>query len=450
MLVAVAGASGFVGRHLLESKSGDFRIRALSRSPRPSTEDVEWVVADLFSHQSTLRALQGVDVAVYLVHSMLPSTRLFQGSFEDTDLLLADNFSRACVAAGVKRIIYLGGLVPEGEMSKHLESRLEVEEVFASSGIPTTVLRAGMVVGDGGSSFEVLKNLVLNLPAMILPHWTKSTTQAVYIDDLVRVLNACIESHRFTGKTIDVVNGEQFTYEDLIRQTARHFGRRTVFFSVPVNYLGLSKLWVTIFGESDYELVSPLVDSLQCDLPAPEVPEEISDLIHYRSYADMLENVSKEKSRKGSRRKSSGENRVRSIQRLAENPLSEEEISREYFHWLPESLNGLLRAEREGDLIEFFAVGIGSPLLVLQLIEEPQNLDRAKFHIVGGLLTRTGDTGWLEFRSVAGGKYVLSSINEFEPSLPWYLYKLTQAPVHAWVMNRFSRHLATMSAGGEA
>jgi hypothetical protein len=90
-------------------------------------------------------------------------------------------------------------------------------------------------------------------------------------------------------------------------------------------------------------------------------------------------------------------------------------------------------------------VGLNAPLLVLQLIKGPHNLARVKFHIVGGLLTRTTDTGWLEFRSVAGGKYVLASINEYMPSLPWFVYKFTQAPVHAWVMDQFSRHLASIA-----
>jgi len=445
MLVGVAGASGFVGGNLLEALSPDIPVRALSRTERASTPEVEWVSADLFSYQSTRAALEGVDVAVYLVHSMLPSTRLFQGSFQDTDLLLADNFSRACVDAGVKRIIYLGGLVPEGEVSTHLESRREVEEVFAASGIPTTVLRAGMVVGRGGSSFEILKNLVLNLPAMILPRWTANPTQTIYIGDLIRVMTACVESDRFAGHTLDVVNGEEITYAELIGQTSKHYGRTTLSISVPVNSLGLSKLWVTIFGESDYNLVSPLVDSLRCDLPAPEVPDEISEFIEFRTYERMLAEIPREKFRRSRKRASSTDNTVRSIQRLAENPLSVEEIGEEYFDWLPGKLNGALRAERDGDLVRFFVVGVKAPLLVLQLIKAQHNLSRVKFHIVGGLLTLTGDTGWLEFRAVAGGRYVLSSINEYMPSLPWYVYKFTQAPVHAWVMDQFSRHLESIA-----
>lgn len=302
-----------------------------------------------------------------------------------------------------------------------------------------------MVVGRGGSSFEILRNLVLNLPAMILPRWTANPTQTIYIDDLVRILSACVESDRFTGRTIDVVNGEEITYAELIRQTSKHYERTTLSISVPVNSLGLSKLWVTIFGQSDYNLVSPLVDSLRCDLPAPEVPDEISEFIEFRTYERMLAEIPKEKFERTRKRGSSTDNTVRSIQRLAESPLGEEEIGEEYFNWLPEKLNGALSADRDGDLVRFSVLGLRAPLLVLQLIKGHRNLARVKFHIVGGLLTGTSDTGWLEFRAVADGRYVLASINEYRPSLPWYIYKVTQAPVHAWVMDEFSKHLASIA-----
>jgi uncharacterized protein YbjT (DUF2867 family) len=159
--VAIAGASGFVGSHLVPALREQFDVIALARQPRDTVDGVAWRACDLFSTSSTRAALEGVDVAIYLVHSMMPSSRLFQGSFHDTDLLLADNFVRACLHHGVKQIIYLGGLVPEeGFVSQHLQSRHEVEEVLQLSGIPVTALRAGMVVGAGGSSFEILSSLV--------------------------------------------------------------------------------------------------------------------------------------------------------------------------------------------------------------------------------------------------------------------------------------------------
>ena len=244
-VVAIAGATGFVGSHLIDRLAARAHVVALGRSrPASAAPGVEWRTCDLFSSTSTHAALARVDVAFYLVHSMMPSSRLFQGDFHDTDLLLADNFVKACVHAGVKQIVYLGGLVPDaGYVSPHLTSRLEVEGVLQSSGIPTTCLRAGMVVGPGGSSFEILRALVRRLPWMILPKWTRSLGQAVYLDDVVSVLVASVTDPAFRGRTFDVVNGESLTYEDLLRQTATALGKKRYMLAVPIASTGFSKRW---------------------------------------------------------------------------------------------------------------------------------------------------------------------------------------------------------------
>ncbi|HJL27639.1 MAG TPA: NAD(P)H-binding protein [Polyangiaceae bacterium LLY-WYZ-15_(1-7)] len=143
--LALAGASGFVGSALRRALADEYRLVGLSRRPRRSP-DTEWRVCDLYSLLDVEQALAGCDVALYLVHSMLPSARLTQGSFADLDLVLADNFARAAAKAGVKHIVYLGGLVPdlpEAELSAHLRSRLEVERALGAHGVPVTALRAG-------------------------------------------------------------------------------------------------------------------------------------------------------------------------------------------------------------------------------------------------------------------------------------------------------------------
>jgi uncharacterized protein YbjT (DUF2867 family) len=441
--ITIAGASGYVGRHLLEQLSTELNIRGLSRGNKKNEfSNISWVKADLFSFKSTKESLVGTDIAIYLVHSMMPSTRLFQGNFQDADLLIADNFARACKVAGVKQIIYLGGLLPELNVSKHLKSRLEVERVFKATGIPLTVLRAGMIVGNGGSSFEILKNLVFNLPGMILPKWTQSRTQAFYIDDLVNIIVASINNKSFENKTIDVVNGESLTYKDLIYQTAKFFGKKKLLISLPINSTAFSKLWVKIFGETDYELVSPLIDSLTCDLPAPDVDPLIEPYIIHRTYNEMLKNIYPDKKIKKKNKEVFTDNTVRSIQRLDNiHNLSSKIISDYYMNWLPEHLKSLLMAKREGGTISFYALGFSNALLRLEHIEDNSNPDREKFHIVGGLLSHTSNTGWLEFRRVANGEFTLASINEFIPSLPWYIYKYTQAPIHGLVMRSFSSFL---------
>jgi uncharacterized protein YbjT (DUF2867 family) len=454
-VVAIAGATGFVGSHLIGSLTGDFRVVALARSPRASAErDVEWRVCNLFSSTSTRAAMSGVDIAVYLVHSMMPSSRLFQGDFHDTDLLLADNFAKACAHAGVKRIVYLGGLVPEGGfVSQHLQSRLEVEGVLRASGIPVTCLRAGMVVGPGGSSFEILRALVSRLPWMILPKWTRSSGQAVFLDDVVAVLKASLTDPSFSGRTFDLVNGESLSYEDLLRQTAAALGKRRFMLPVPITSTGFSKRWVQLFSRASLELVSPLVDSLQCDLPQLKPSVEIAPFIRYPTFASMVTETL---------RRSDGHERatamtttrtavatVRSIQRLPAMPDHDAHfISNEYMSWLPQFFRTIIRVARVPGTprITFSLALLRSPLLVLELIEQGEDRSRDKFHIIGGLLSKTTTTGWLEFRQIAHRRYTLAAIHEFVPALPWLVYILTQAPVHAWVMHRFGEHLSRLIA----
>lgn len=444
--VTITGASGFIGQQLLISAPEHWQINALSRGNVKSQKNVSWRQADLFSLQSSTDALKETDVAIYLVHSMLPSTRLFQGSFADADLLIADNFAQACVKNGVRQIIYLGGLMPTGIISKHLASRQEVEEVFKSCGIPFTIFRAGMVAGKGGSSFEILRNLVNNLPGMILPQWTRANTQVIYIDDLVRLLHTAVMNKDFFNKTIDAVNGESLNYEGLIRTTCRVLGKKIILFRVPINSTKFSKLWVSIFGKTNYELVSPLIDSLLCELPQGPPCELISPLIHERSFAGMLDKILKIPGQQTKRGKAKiiHPNTVRSIQRLPLIPsVSCDEIAREYETWLPKAMLGLIKVEPglDSGLIIFRLRGLSWPLLVLKPVPSGNDRLRAKFHIVGGILSKRSDCGWLEFRQVADKKFTLVSINEFVPTLPWYIYRFTQAILHKWTMTSFAEHL---------
>lgn len=447
--VTITGASGFIGQQLISTAPTCWQVNALSRgNPKPRVGNISWRQADLFSLQSSNDAMKDTDVAIYLVHSMLPSTRLFQGSFADADLLIADNFAYACKKNNVKQIIYLGGLMPTKNVSKHLASRQEVEEVFKASGCPYTIFRAGMVAGQGGSSFEILRNLVINLPGMILPKWTQAKTQVIYIDDLVRILNTAVMNKAFFNQTVDAVNGESLNYENLIRTTCLALGKRPVLFRVPINSTKFSKLWVSIFGRTNYELASPLIDSLLCELPQDPPGELVSSLIRERSFGGMLEKILKISGKQTTRERAKlvHPNTVRSIQRLPSVPtVNCEEIAREYETWLPKAMLGLIKVESNplSGLITFSFRGLPWPLLTLKPIAGETEMRRAKFHIVGGLLSKRSDCGWLEFRQVANGKFTLVSINEFVPTLPWYLYRFTQAVLHKWTMISFAEHLKT-------
>jgi len=453
MRITIAGASGFVGRafveHFLQFPS--LTIRALGRGKQAPTDwkkrGVEWAQTDLFSLESTRVALKDTDIAIYLVHSMAPSTRLFQGSFADVDLLLADNFVQACKETKAKQIIYLGGLMPVDRSSKHLSSRIEVEDVLKSAGLPFTIFRAGMVAGAGGSSFELLRNLVKNLPAMLLPRWTQARTQVIYIEDVVRVFADSVSNEKYFDQTVDLVNGESLCYEDLIRQTCATLKRNPPLLRAPINSTGFSKLWVSFFGRTDYALVSPLIDSLLCELPQnPPVPL-IAPLIQVKTFREML-GLIQAKPRLpvvGKRPKPVFDNTVRSIQRLPSLPnWSCSRIAGAYVDWLPLALWGLLKTNfnSAGTKIYFSFLTHWIPLLVLERISTYEgDENRVGFRITGGLLARPSQAGWLEFRQIAAKKFTLASIHEFVPTLPWFIYRFTQAVVHRSVMLAFGREL---------
>ena len=192
--VVIAGASGFVGKALIDALTEHLEVIGLSRNPMANRQNFEWRACNLYSLLQAESGVKGADVAIYLVHSMMPA-RLTQASFRDIDLILADNFARACESTGIRQIIYVGGLLPEStDLSEHLASRFEVATVLGSTGIPVTCIQAGLIVGAGGSSFRILTRLVHRLPIMVCPSWTGSMTQPVAIPDVVDTIHAAIDN----------------------------------------------------------------------------------------------------------------------------------------------------------------------------------------------------------------------------------------------------------------
>jgi len=197
--VVIAGATGFVGRHLGRRLRERAHVIGLSRvTPRQAGDAADaWRACDLLGLRNTERALEGAEYAYYLVHSMMPSARLTQGSFWDFDLIVADNFARAAQRAGVKQIIYLGGIVPGREvLSHHLTSRFEVERALQAYGVPVTTLRAGLVVGAEGSSFLAMARTLERLPVVFCPPWADTLSHPVALEDAVTLLAFCLGDRR--------------------------------------------------------------------------------------------------------------------------------------------------------------------------------------------------------------------------------------------------------------
>ncbi|NJB87487.1 uncharacterized protein YbjT (DUF2867 family) [Lewinella marina] len=455
--LVIAGATGFIGRWFIERYHHRYRIIALSRGalqPDPTYDKAEWRQVELYSITSTEAGLAGADLALYLVHSMSPSARLSQGSFEDTDVLLADNFARAARKQGIRQILFVGGLLPEDELpadySRHLRSRREVEETLASTGVAVTTLRAGIIVGPGGSSFQMVERLVNRLPVLICPAWCQSATHPIDLFDALRLIDYCLDRPSTFGRAIDIGGSEVTTYMDMLATVAELMGKRR--FIQPVSFFspGLSTLWVSVFTDTPSDLVSPLVESLRHRMVARdnEVLRAFPDRLNFRAAAhralhpeDLLPPLPPRlpAADPGVR------NTVRSVQRLP-NPQQHTAtyVARLYQRWLPVFFRTLIGVKTRGDHSTFQVLGI--PLLKLTFIPGRSDSRRQLFYIVGGLLARKENKGWLEFRSVLNGRYIISAIHNFVPALPWYLYVLTQARAHQWVMNRFGRYLSNMKA----
>ena len=446
--IVLAGATGFIGRWIIREFQNDYQIIALSRKKvqKNANDKILWRTVDLYSMSSTEKALEGADIAIYLVHSMQPSTRLNQGKFEDTDLLLADNFSRAAQKNKLKQVIYMGGILPKDKhrISNHLLSRYEVEKTLGARATPLTAIRAGIIIGPGGSSFKIVTNLVKNLPVMGCPQWTKSENQPIDVFDILSLIKQCIGNPKTYDKNIEIGGKEIITYMELLQKTSKMMQKKRLIFPMPFFTVGLSKWWVSIFADSNINFVSPLVESLKHRM----IPsDEYSDLYSI-DHTPIETSIKRALTQKppilpSFHQLSSEKNTVRSVQRIY-NPRKHNAqwVAKYYPIWLSKRFAGLINPRFDGSYLRFYLLGV--MLLELQLIEDRSTPNRQLFYITGGALTKRKDLGWLEFRSILDNEYVITAIHEYVPKLPWGIYKLTQAKLHLYVMKKFERELSKL------
>jgi uncharacterized protein YbjT (DUF2867 family) len=458
-VVVVGGASGFIGRAIAQKLAERFEVIGLSRSEKePDQHFAQWRKADLFNLKEAQSGLAGARFAIYLVHSMLPSARLTQGSFEDLDLICADNFARAAKAAGVEQIVYLGGLVPSTpELSPHLASRVEVEKTLGRYGVPVTTLRAGLVLGGGGSSFEILTRLVRRLPMMVVPKWTLTRTQPVAVDDVVALLSFVVDRHECFDQIYDVGAPEPLDYRSLMAMCAEVLGLSRRMVPVPIFTPSLSRLWVSMVTGAPKALVGPLVESLRHEMVARDLRlSEMANLPPTPVRAALEKALGHEgappsrapRERNKRPREAKLPSLVRSVQRMRlPEGRDAEWAAAEYMMWLPRSLRGLIRVEFDAQRnCRFVVFGVGLPLLILTYAQDRSTPDRQLFFVTGGVLSRSDFRGRFELRQVLDGRTLMTAIHDFAPRLPWFVYVLSQAQFHVWVMAAFRHHLAAQAA----
>ncbi len=266
MKVLVTGATGYIGGRLVpQLLDAGHEVRCAARNPaklasRPWRSDVEVVAADLFDEASLEAACEGVEAVYYLVHAMDG-----RGDFEARDREAASNLRDAAAAAGVRRIIYLGGLGGSGDepLSKHLRSRQEVGRVLADGSVPVTELRAAVIIGSGSASFEMLRHLTEVLPVMVTPRWVDTRCQPIAIRDVLHYLVSVVEEEATAGQVLEIGGPQVLTYREMMQTYAEAAGlSRRVVLPVPVLTPGLSSLWIGLVTPLPTGLARPLVDSL--------------------------------------------------------------------------------------------------------------------------------------------------------------------------------------------
>ena len=264
-IILVTGATGYVGGRLVPLLlSAGHRVRCLVRDPsrlqgRSWQNSVEVAAGDVLQPETLRPAMAGVKVAYYLVHSMGAGS-----DFHKKDLDAATAFAEAAREAGVERIIYLGGLVGSSALlSEHLRSRLQTGDALRSAGVPVTEFRAGVVVGSGSLSFEIIRYLTERLPVMICPKWVYTRTQPIGIRELLEYLVAALTVPESTGRTIEVGGSEVITYGEMMMTYAKVRGLKRLLIPVPLLTPRLSSLWVNVVTPIPAAIARPLVDGLK-------------------------------------------------------------------------------------------------------------------------------------------------------------------------------------------
>ena len=267
-LILVTGATGYVGGRLVPRLlEAGYQVRCLVRDParlqgRPWFGQVEIVQGDVLKPETLALAMQDVDAAYYMVHSMKSSA-----DFHQRDLTAARNFGNAAKSAGIKRLIYLGGLVdPNSTLSEHLSSRQQTGQVLQEAGIPVTEFRAAAIIGSGSLSFEMVRYLTERVPVMICPRWVYTRTQPIAIRDVLSYLVAALEVPASAGQIIEIGGADVLTYGEMMLGYARARGLRRYLVPVPVLTPRLSSYWVHWVTPIPAEIAKPLIQGLRNEL----------------------------------------------------------------------------------------------------------------------------------------------------------------------------------------
>jgi uncharacterized protein YbjT (DUF2867 family) len=270
--VVVFGATGTIGQPLVAALASAHEVTAVSRREQADERNVTWARGDATDASSIARVLDGADVAYYLVHSLGAT------DFEERDLQAAETTARAAEQAGVRQLVYLGGLGDDSpDLSPHLRSRRETGRRLASTSVPVTTLRAAIVIGRDSAAFETIVSLVDRLPAMVTPRWVSTRTQPIALDDVVAYLAGVCGLEAAFGQELDAGGPEVMTYREMMERIAELRGKRPFILEVPVLTPYLSSLWLHVVTPVKAGIARPLIEGLRNETVARD--DRIRELV---------------------------------------------------------------------------------------------------------------------------------------------------------------------------
>ncbi|QOY51984.1 SDR family oxidoreductase [Candidatus Sulfurimonas baltica] len=296
MKVLLTGANGYIGRRLkkLLIAHKDIELRVFVRNKNSLSKEIlenyEIVEGDTFDKEALKKALDGVDCAFYLIHS------LNKKNYKELDKISAQNFIDTATESGVKRVIYLGGLgVKNSETSKHLLSRLETGEVLSSSKTTQTIwIRAGVIIGSGSASFEIIRNLVEKLPVMITPRWVETYAQPVAVDNVLEYLVSSLYLKYDKNLIVDI-GSEKMKYKDIMLQAATALGLKRYLLPVPFMSINLSSYWLNLFTPIPFSVAKALIEGLKSEVTMQnDNAKEYYPQIEPMSYTDAVKKAVEE------------------------------------------------------------------------------------------------------------------------------------------------------------
>ncbi len=465
--VVVVGGSGSIGVAVSRALSRDCDVLSLTRfAPPPDGPDnIRWQQCDLFAPDQLEAHLADRDVAVYLVHTRLPSARLDQAKCEDMDLIIADNVARAAARQGIRQIICLRGLTSDDDLSPREQARREeVVEALGAYGTPVTVLRASLVVAPGASTVNLITRLVEGARLLPVPRWANHPKQPIALPDLLRAIRQCLVDPSLAGGEFEIGGPVVTDWRGILARAAdllnehprivtlrwcpRWLYARWIRWRDRTVHPALAQLLVADLEHSGVARDNPLQARIEADALPPG--EAIAPFLQGAGRRRLQNPRSAQLPAYRTHLRAA--RKVRSIQRM-DLPEGRDEhwLATYYFEWLSRVMRPFVacRTDAEGN----YAIGLrwpGITLLRLTLDTEQDRPGRRNFFITGGMLAdrERNDRGRMEFHTVLDGRYCIVAIHDFAPSLPWNFYHGTQAIAHGIVMGLFQRHMKRLAAMG--